>query len=321
MLDIAVLWSDLFWPLLRLIFFISLGVLIGNLIESLNWTRAVAKLASPLVRIGHLRSVSGASFSMAFFSGVTANTMLAEAYDQGQLNNKELVLSNLFNSLPTYFLHLPTTFFIIAPMIKVAAFPYLFLTAGAAFFRAFVVLCVARVLLPEKAESGPVDPRTEKGQGEKQGKKLILNKIWKRFQKRIRKILKYTVPIYLLIFFLHRFGVFQWLEGIMASDGGFLFWLPPESLSILISQLAAEFTAGLAAAGALLDAGTLTVKEVVVALVLGNILSSPIRAFRHQFPYYAGIYKPALALKLIVFNQGLRVSSLLAMGSIYYFCF
>ena len=107
----------------------------------------------------------------------------------------------------------------------------------------------------------------------------------------------------------------------MASDGGFLFWLPPESLSILISQLAAEFTAGLAAAGALLDAGTLTVKEVVVALVLGNILSSPIRAFRHQFPYYAGIYKPALALKLIVFNQGLRVSSLLAMGSIYYFCF
>jgi hypothetical protein len=35
-----------------------------------------------------------------------------------------------------------------------------------------------------------------------------------------------------------------------------------------------------------------------------------VRAVRHQFPYYAGIFKPALALRLIVSNQTLRAASI-----------
>ena len=61
------LWQGLLGPLLRLVFFISLGLLIGNLIESLNWTHRVARIASPLVRRAHLSDITGASFSMAFF--------------------------------------------------------------------------------------------------------------------------------------------------------------------------------------------------------------------------------------------------------------
>jgi hypothetical protein len=63
--------------------------------------------------------------------------------------------------------------------------------------------------------------------------------------------------------------------------------------------VAAEFTAGLAAAGALLAAGSMSSREIVLALLVGNILSSPIRALRHQYPYYAGIFKPGLAAQLI----------------------
>jgi hypothetical protein len=112
------LWQGLGWPLLRLIFFISFGLFIGNLIESLNWTHGVARLASPLVRRGNLSDIAGASFSMAFFSAVSANTMLSEAYDQHKIGKQELIFANLFNSLPTYFLHLPTLFFIAVPLIK-----------------------------------------------------------------------------------------------------------------------------------------------------------------------------------------------------------
>jgi hypothetical protein len=106
-MDLTALWEGLGWPLTRLIFFISIGLFVANLIESLNWTHAVARLAAPLVRVGRLRDISGASFSMAFFSGVAANTMLAEHYDKGKLNDRELVLSNLFNSLPTTFCTCP----------------------------------------------------------------------------------------------------------------------------------------------------------------------------------------------------------------------
>ena len=69
-------------------------------------------VARPLTRFGHLSPITGAAFALCFFSGMAANTMLAEGYDQGRLSRRELILANLFNSLPANFLHLPTTFFI-----------------------------------------------------------------------------------------------------------------------------------------------------------------------------------------------------------------
>ncbi|THB63670.1 MAG: hypothetical protein D6E12_16440, partial [Desulfovibrio sp.] len=71
--------------------------------------------------------------------------------------------------------------------------------------------------------------------------------------------------------------------------------------------------------GALLEGGGLEAREIVLALLAGNVLSSPMRAFRHQFPYYAGIFKPRLALKLIAYNQTLRALSIIAVGMGYFF--
>ena len=314
-LDFAALWDGLFWPLIRLIFFISIGLMIGNLIEALNWTRAMAKVASPLVRFGRLSDISGASFSMAFFSGVSANTMLAEAHEQGKLTDRELVISNLFNSLPTYFLHLPTLFFIIVPFIKAAAFVYVGLTVTSAFLRTGFILVVGRIFLPRREEECVVC-LLEDNKGA--GFRGAIGKTLTRFRKRLPKIVYITVPIYTLFFLLGRMGFFKWLQEAMAGNISFLSWLNPEALSIVVFHVAAEFTAGIAAAGALLEGGTLTVREVVLALLLGNILSSPMRAVRHQFPYYAGIFRPKAAMKLIVFNQALRIGSLILVGTAYF---
>jgi hypothetical protein len=294
------------------------GVLIGNLIEAMNWTRFMAKLATPLVRAGRLKDISGASFSMAFFSGVSANTMLAEAYSGKRLTRKELVLSNLFNSLPTYFLHLPTTFFLIVPFIQAAAVPYLCLTISSAFLRMIAVVVLARMVLPAKEKTCVHCEIPERSHG---SKKEFALAIWLRFKKRMRRILSFTVPIYVAVFFLQQFGVFDIVREWMSSNLSVLSWLPPQAVSIVALQLAAEFSAGLAAAGAMLDSGALMVKDVVLALIIGNIFSSPMRALRHQFPYYAGIFNPALAVRLIIYNQGLRAISLAGVAFVYYFLF
>jgi len=117
----TVLWFQLLWPLVRILFLVALGLVAANFIEALNWSHRLALLARPLIRFGRLSSIAGASFAMAFFSGVSANAMLSEAYDQGHIARKELVLANLFNSLPRFFLHLPTVYFLTAPLIKGAA--------------------------------------------------------------------------------------------------------------------------------------------------------------------------------------------------------
>jgi hypothetical protein len=41
------------------------------------------------------------------------------------------------------------------------------------------------------------------------------------------------------------------------------------------------------------------------------------RAFRHQFPYYAGIFRPSLAARLIVYNQALRAITIALVGLVF----
>jgi hypothetical protein len=308
------LWQGLGWPLLRLLFFISIGLLIGNLIESLNWTHGVARFASPLVRLGNLSDTAGASFSVAFFSGVTANTMLAEAHDQGKISKKELVFANLFNSLPTYFLHLPTLFFVAVPFIGKTAFLYVGLTLFAAFMRTTLIIFLGRIILVADPDSCVVCQLGE----EKSDWRQALQKTWVRFRRRMKTILIITIPIYIGIYFLNRMGFFDMIEKYMAEHLALLVWMHPQSLGIIALQVTAELSAGLAAAGALLDAGSVTSQEVVLALLLGNVLSSPMRAIRHQLPFYSGIFKPRLAVELIVYNQSFRMGSILLVACLYY---
>ncbi len=308
------LWQKLIWPLIRLLLFISIGLIAANILESLNWTRRVAALARPLVRFGHLSEQAGAAFSVAIVSGVAANTMLSEAFDKGQINRKELVLANLFNALPTYFLHLPTVIVITAPLIKSAAFIYVGITFSAALLRTLFIVVVSRIVLPEPEE--PVI--LAEPDATRRDWAAILNRTWKRVKGRMRKILIFTVPIYICIFVMNRLEFFSWLESVLAGYLAFMPWLSPQAMGIIALHLAAELTAGLAAAGALLQDGILNNQEVVIALLIGNILSSPLRAVRHQLPYYAGIFKPGLAVELIIYSQSFRILSLILAALIYF---
>jgi hypothetical protein len=67
----------------------------------------------------------------------------------------------------------------------------------------------------------------------------------------------------------------------------------------------------------MLDAGTLSVFQVVIALLAGNIIAAPVCALRHQMPYYMGIFTPGLGICLMLVSQGVRIGSLIFVGLIY----
>jgi hypothetical protein len=127
------------------------------------------------------------------------------------------------------------------------------------------------------------------------------------------------IPVYLLFFLFNRYGLFTRMEEFIAARAWFLSWLNPQSLGIVVLHVTTEFSAGLAAASVLLAANSLTVKEVVLALLVGNILSTPIRAIRHQLPYYTGIYSPQLALQLVGVSQAARAFCVILVAAGYYY--
>lgn len=310
---LAEIWSQLLWPLTRILFFVALGLIVANLIESLKWTNHLATLARPLIRLGNLSAVTGASFSMAFVSGVSANSMLSEALHQGKLEKKEVILANLFNSLPRYFLHLPTVFFLTVPLIKGAAVIYVGITFLASLLQTLAIVGVSRMLLkkPENPVSLPQD------EDKKTSLRSALETSLERLKKRMKNIVLFMVPVYVLFFLLSRSGFFDQVEELFAS-AWFLSWLNPQSLGIVILHVTAEFSAGLAAASVLLAENSLGIRDVVLALLAGNILAAPIRAVRHQLPYYMGIFPPRLAIELVAMSQVVRAGCVLIIGFCYY---
>lgn len=310
---VAELWTQLCWPLIRILFFVAVGLIIANLIESLRWTNYLAALARPLIRYGNLSAITGASFSVAFVSGVSANTILSEAHDKGQLKRKEMILANLFNSLPRYFLHLPTVFFLTVPLIHGAAILYVGITFLASLLQTLGVVVLSRILLP-KPDTKVIVKNTGK---EKIPLKSAIKKSMERLKKRMKKIFLFMVPVYVLFYILSKTALLETLEQIFAS-AWFLSWLDPQSLGIVILHVTAEFSAGLAAASALLANNSLGVREVVLALLAGNILATPIRAIRHQLPYYMGIFPPRLAVELVAVSQLVRGGCVIIIGFCYY---
>jgi hypothetical protein len=221
-------------------------------------------------------------------------------------------------SFRLFFLHLPTTMFIVLPLTGTAGGLYFLLTFLAVLIRTALFLMFGHLYLKDTQPRAPIpgDPMAVPGP-EKKTVQEIFFKIRQRLPARIVTILVWVLPIYSLVFILHWNGVFDFLNTALSRTVA-LNLMPMESLSVVILSFAAEFTSGFAAAGALLDAGVLTVKQTVLALLLGNILAFPIRALRHQLPRYLGIFSPKTGLQLLLSGQLFRVVSIIMAGTLYY---
>jgi hypothetical protein len=299
------LYHHLVWPFAKLLCYLGVGLFIGQVIESLGWTARVGAYVRPLVSWGRFGPESAAAFSASFFSGILANTMLMSSYQDGKLSRRELTLGYLLNTgLPSFVLHLPTTFFILVPLTHKAGLIYLGLNLLAAIGRSTAVLAYSRLTFKAAA--------TGQSQIEATGRTTNVKfpAIWKKFKRRFARLIFYTMPIYILIFLAQQAGFFNYLRESAAGLVSFTL-LPLESASVIIFSVAAEFSSGIAAAGALLSTGALTVPQTVAALMLGSIVATPIRALRHQLPTHVGIFSPKLGSQLLMTSQGLRVISLI----------
>jgi hypothetical protein len=306
--------NRLLLPLLRLLVFITIGLVAGQIIEAAGWTVKLGSLGAPMFRFARLGPQCSAAFSTAFISGAAANAMLYDFWKDGRINRHQLILTNLANQLPAFFLHLPTTVFIVLPLTGRAGGLYFLLTFVAALFRLSLVLVWGRWRLAEGAYkmAMPDHPR------QRIKKKTALRDIIRqKLPRRLKHVATFVVPIYIAVFLVNSAGLFEWARLWFAR------WVvtsvvPVEALSLVALSFAAEFTSGFAAAGALLQEGVLTVKQAVLALLIGNIVAFPIRALRHQLPRLMGIFAPKLGLQILLLGQGFRISSLVLVGALYY---
>jgi hypothetical protein len=307
-------------PLLRLMLFIAIGLFVGQTIEAAGWTQHIASLARPLFRFGYLGNLSSAAFTTAFFSGAAANAMLFDGFKEGKISKHDLFITNIVNHFPAYFLHLPTTFFIVVPLTGMAGLLYFLITFCAMILRVMATLFFNRMICKKSAINHDVmeipnskQKKTNQIQSGMPFWKIIFERLINRFV----GIAVFVVPIYTLIFTINAAGVFQLARSFIAQIVTSTF-IPIEALSIVVLSFAAEFTSGFASAGAMMDAGILTTKQTTIALLIGNLVAFPVRAIRHQLPRYMGIFTPIMGLQLLGIGQFLRIFSLILVTIAYF---
>ena len=312
------IWTALFGPMTRVLLGLVAGLFIASLLEGLRWTRHLARLAGPLMRRARLGEVPAAAFALAFFSPSSANALLGEAYRKAELSRRETMLANLFNSLPSWLTHTPSVFFLTWPVLGFPAVIYTLLTLVAALGRTLFTVGLGALLLPlpgaPALPTGTAPPAVEKNPWQKG-----LHTAWRRFKRRVPRLLFVAVPIYIIMYFLQKYGAFDAAERWLAGHADLLSFLKPEALGIIVLYMAAELGAAVAAAGSVLQGGTLASSDIVLALLVGNLLSTPMRALRHQLPAYAAYFPPGLAVRLVVANQLMRAASIAAVAWLYWF--
>ena len=291
-------------PLLTLTLAIGVGLFLGLIIEGAGLTARLGRWWAPLLRYGRLREPSALAFTVAFFSSVSASTLLMNAHQDGRISRRELTLSALILTFPAFFAHAPTMFFLITPLVGVLGVYYLIILLAADVLRTSAYLLYGRLRLP------PASPLPASAPGSSPSWSQVWQDARAKFFTRLKNILMITIPVYVGVFLAQEAGLFDWLRLKLT-----LFLkgtrIPVESMSILAFSLAAETTGGFAAAGAFLQSQALSPSIVLLTLLLGTILASPMRAVRHQLPYYLSVFTPSLGVRLMILAQLFRTLSIL----------
>jgi len=308
-----------FWPgkavlLTELAIIIVVGILIGQVLEVAGWISMLSVLAWPLIRLGRLPKAAGPAFIMAFQSGAVANSMLVSYRDEGALNNRHLYTSVLVVSCISLFAHLPS---FIVPL----GFAFGWTATGALFGVRFAAIALEIVLVLmvsswlsrrwQEDQAGFGAPALKTEAGGDNLKRPALNdpdfwrRVWKRSRRTIRRLLLYVVPTFAVMAVLEQLQVFDslgaWLPGLFGSA-----FLPPEAVAIIPAQAVSLYNGAIAAAN-FIDAGNLTIKQAVTVILLGSVITAPIRTLRHALPTYLATLGARPGTVMAFSAQALRV--------------
>ncbi len=271
-----------------------IGVVMMELLIELGWIHKLGFITTPLMRFAHLREEVGLSFLASFGSPTAGNSMVAELHKNGLIGRKETIIASLINSFPSTIVILRNLLPVIVILLGTTGLIYLGIVVSVGLFRTGITLVIGRFLLPDKKHSG--FKRVIKKKKLTEAFRGALSASWIPLR---RVIVTMTITA-IIVFQLIDLGFFNVISAYL-KDIPVLTYLPSESLPVIAAWFASNIAA-YTIAGSLLNEGILSSKQIVIALLVGRVLSS-IPRLRFTIPYYASIFPPALGMQIMLISM------------------
>jgi len=285
--------------IVRMIIMISFGIFIGTLIESFKLEKKLSFLIKPIVKYTPFSTLGATSFVTSFLSPRAANIMISSAHEEGRISEKEMILIALTNSLGALFAHLKVTTFIIIPLLGIVGVAYI----SVQLLGAILTTCIALVVLGfikrervEGVETLAVNTTIKRVSF----KKLLID----RNKKILLRVLRVSVPLYTIIFFVNYYGFFDSLATHLPLAASTI--LPPESIAIIAVHFTGVMQSASTASLAI-NSGSISEIQVFITLLIGYILSTPLRAVRHTLPSALGIFPKKSGLYIVIAIQSIKI--------------
>jgi hypothetical protein len=139
--------------------------------------------------------------------------------------------------------------------------------------------------------------------------KTVLKKSADRAFRTVMRLVYITVPIYFLAAYLIQHKKFDSLKEFMPEQ--VQSWLTPEMTAVMTAQFGGLVNAAGVASGFLVH-NKINEHQILVAFLLGNILTIPIRTVRRNLPAAMGIFPGKNGIAVVAVLQSLRVTMVAA---------
>ncbi len=287
-----------FWPrkiatFLELGLIIIIGIFIGQILEELGIIKFLSFITWPISTLGKLPRTTSPAFIFALQSGAIANSMLVAQRDNGILTKRDLYTSIFVVSSISLFAHLPS---FIVPLgmafgWKAATF-YFGVRFSAIVIQIGVILFISSMFFYKKNESAysnitSIADQLPKETNPTKAKNSFFKNVWNKSQKSIKRLLIYLLPTFFAIALLEKSGFFEWLGKAMAEIP-ILHLLPAQAAAVIAAQ-AINLYNGAIMAASFVDNGSISIRDAILILLTGTLVTAPLRTLKHSLGSYVAI--------------------------------
>ncbi len=291
-----------------LLLMVGIAAMIGSIIEARRWHLVFGYILGGFARAMRLPPIVSIAMPTALYSNAAANSMLVASHAEGKINRSALIAGGMANSYLAYVSH---SLRVVYPVIGAIGIPGLFYFGGQFTVGLMFILCVLlwnrrRTVRRSRSDETGLSPEEDLTAAEPKalGWKDAFRMGCRRVCTILFRMLCLTIPLMLLIEWLTKQGLFEFWERHAPDWVHRIF--PSELMGIVFAQIGGLVQAATVAAG-LRDMGAVTNPQILLAMLVGSMVGTPIRTLRRNLPSALGIFPAKEAFTIVL---GMQLSRL-----------